>query len=238
MSGMLKNDSAKTVASVFFVIAIAVLFWMLLLSPKRDKANELKDQAATLTTELTAAETRANEALAAKKDFPVDYAKLVQLGKAVPAGAATPSLLVELEALGTASHTSFNSIALGGGEAGSEGSAEGESESLPPLGASPGPSGLLSMPYSLEFEGGFFDVANFIQRLDRLVTTKDDAVDARGRLVTVDSFELVPGGEEQSKGEGPELSAHLSVSTYVTPPGQGLTAGATAAGPSTTSYEP
>jgi hypothetical protein len=90
------------------------------------------------------------------------------------------------------------------------------------------------MPYSLEFEGGFFDVANFIHRLDGLVKTKDDAVVAHGRLVTVDGFELAPGGGE---GSSDQLAAHLSVSTYVTPPGQGLTAGATASGPATASYE-
>jgi Tfp pilus assembly protein PilO len=233
---MIKSESSKTVLSVFFVIAIAVAFWLILLAPKRDKANELKNQAATLTTELAAAEAKANEALAATKDFASDYAKLVQLGKAVPADASTPSLLIELETLGTATHTSFDSISLGGGE--SEGGAEeatgGEVESLPPLGATAGPSGLLAMPYSLEFEGGFFDVANFIHRLDGLVKTKDDAVVAHGRLVTVDGFELAPGGGE---GSSDQLAAHLSVSTYVTPPGQGLTAGATASGPATASYE-
>lgn len=236
---MMKNESAKTALAVVFVIVIAAAFWLILLAPKRDKANELKDQAATLSTELAAAQTQANEALAAKKDFTADYAQLVQLGKAVPADAATPSLLVELEALGRLSRTTFHSIALGtgeggGGEATSE---EAEAQSLPPLGATTGPSGLLAMPYSLEFEGGFFEVADFIQRLDALVTTKDGAVDARGRLVTVDSFELAPA-EKSGEGGGPSnLAAHLSVSTYVTPPGQGLTAGATSAGPATASYE-
>lgn len=236
---MIKSESTKTALSVFFVIAIAAALWLILLAPKRDRANELKDQAATLTTELAAAEAKASEALAAKKDFASDYAELVQLGKAVPADASTPSLLIELETLGTATHTSFDSIALGGGEGESgEEATGGEAESLPPLGATAGPSGLLAMPYSLEFEGGFFDVANFIHRLDGLVTTKDDAVRAHGRLVTVDSFELAPGGAEEGKGSSGKLAAHLSVSTYVTPPGQGLTAGATASGPATTSYEP
>ncbi len=236
---MIKGESTKTALSVFFVIAIAVAFWLILLAPKRDKANELKDQAATLTTELSAAEAKAGEALAAKKDFPTDYAKLVQLGKAVPADASTPSLLIELETLGTVTHTSFDSISLGGGESegGAEEAAAGETEALPPLGATAGPSGLLAMPYSLEFEGGFFDVANFIHRLDGLVKTKDDSVLAHGRLVTVDGFELAPAGSEGGEGASDKLSAHVSVSTYVTPPGQGLTAGATASGPATASYE-
>jgi Tfp pilus assembly protein PilO len=232
---MMKNESARTALAVVFVIAIAAAFWLILLAPKRDKANELKDQAATLSSELEAAQAQANEALTARKDFASDYAQLVQLGKAVPADAATPSLLVELQTLGALTRTSFDSISLGGGEGGGEAPGEGgEPDSLPPLGTTTGPAGLLAMPYSLEFEGGFFEIAEFIHGLDSLVTTKDGRVDARGRLITVDSFELAPADE----GEGSSnLLAHLSVSTYVTPPGQGLTAGATSAGPANASYE-
>ena len=234
---MMKNESTKTALAVVFVIAIAAAFWLILLAPKRDQANELKDQAATLSAELESAQAQANEALAARKDFAADYAQLVQIGKAVPVDAATASLLVELEVLGDLSHTSFNSISLGTGEGG-EGSGEGgEPQSLPPLGATTGPSGLLAMPYSLEFEGGFFEIARFIQGLDSLVKTKSGAVDARGRLVSVDSFELTPVDKGGEAGGSSLLSAHFSVSTYVTPPGQGLTAGATAAGPATASYE-
>jgi hypothetical protein len=69
------------------------------------------------------------------------------------------------------------------------------------------------------------------------VKTKNGAVDARGRLVTVDNFELVPAEKNGEGGGSSNLVAHLSVSTYVTPPGQGLTAGATSAGPATASYE-
>jgi Tfp pilus assembly protein PilO len=235
---MMKNESTKTALAVVFVIAIAAAFWLILLAPKRDKANELKDQAATLTTELESARAQANEAVEAKKDFAADYAQLVQLGKAVPADAATSSLLVELDALGIGTHTSFNSIALAGGEGGGgeEATSEGsEPDSLPPLGATAGPSGFLSMPYSLEFEGGFFEIADFIHGLDSLVKTKNGSVDARGRLITVDNFELAPA--EKGQGSSANLVAHLSVSTYVTPPGQGLTAGATSAGPATAGYE-
>jgi Tfp pilus assembly protein PilO len=235
---MMKNDSAKTALAVVFVIAIAAAFWLILLSPKRDQANELKDQAATLTTELESAQAQVNEALAAKKDFPADYAQLVQIGKAVPADAATSSLLVELETIGLVTRTDFIGISLGTGEGGSEATSEegAEPQSLPPLGATTGPSGLLAMPYTLEFVGGFFEIAHFIQGLDSLVKTKEGVVDARGRLVTVDSFELTPA-EKRGGGSSSVLIAHLSVSTYVTPPGQGLTAGATSAGPATASYE-
>jgi hypothetical protein len=42
MKGLVKGDSAKTALSVVFVIVIAAAFWVLLLSPKKDTADELK----------------------------------------------------------------------------------------------------------------------------------------------------------------------------------------------------
>lgn len=229
----MKKESTKTILAVLFVIVVAAAFWLILLSPKRDQVNELKEQFASLSTELEAAQGQVQKGTEAKKNFSVDYAKLLNLGKAVPAEAATSSLLVELEKLGVTSKTAFKSIVLAGESEGEE--ATGESNELPPLGAKPGPSGFLAMPYSLEFEGGFFELAKALEKLNSLVTTNGGGVDARGRLITVDSFELGPGGEGEEASE--DLSAHLSVNTYVTPPGQGLTSGASPAGPSNVSQE-
>jgi Tfp pilus assembly protein PilO len=228
-------QSTKTALAVAVVIALAGAFWLLLLAPKREQANELSEQITTLQAEVTSETQRAAEAAAAKRDFPEDYHQLVLLGKAVPADAATPSLLVQLNGVGERAETTFVSIQQGGGS-GEEGGGTGGSggtpseaaATLPPLGASAGPAGLASMPYTLSFEGGCFDIANFIGHLDGLVTTKDGRVDAKGRLVTIDGFNLTPNQES-----GGDLTGSFNVTAYVTPPGQGLTAGASAAGPGT-----
>lgn len=229
------SEQAKVALVVVAMIAIAGSFWILLLSPKRDKASQLSEQITGLTTEVVSAKQEATTALAAKKSFPTDYKQLVELGAAVPAEAATPSLLVQLNGLSGRAKTSFQSIALGSGT-GAATSAEGSTELLP-LGASAGPSGFAAMPYTLDFEGGFFDITKFIDSLDGLVTTGTDGkVDVHGRLVTIDGFSFTPVGSNGNGGEeggsSGELSANFAVSTYVTPPGQGLTAGATEAGPS------
>jgi hypothetical protein len=57
-----------------------------------------------------------------------------------------------------------------------------------------------------------------------------------GRLVTINGFSLTNGGSEDGEGKtgGPtELQASFNVTTYLTPPGQGITAGATPAAPAT-----
>lgn len=85
------------------------------------------------------------------------------------------------------------------------------------------------MPYDLTMTGSFFDVSNFIGGLDSLVMPRDSGqqVSANGRLFTVDGFSLSLGQD------GPaHLDAKFSVTTYLSPADQGLTAGASPGGPS------
>ena len=102
-----------------------------------------------------------------------------------------------------------------------------------PIGASVGPAGLPVMPYNLKFTGDFFQIANFLESLDELVHMPHGEVDVTGRLLTVDGFALAP--EESAGGASlsaiPTLTANLSVTTYLTPADQGITAGATLSGP-------
>jgi Tfp pilus assembly protein PilO len=229
------SESTKTAVAIVAVIAIAGVFWLLLLSPKREQASELGERVDSLGAEVTAEQQRATEALAAKHTFPQDYQRLIVMGKAVPAEAATPSLLVQLHGVGRKSKTYFMSISnkesAEGGVAPETSEATESAVSLVPLGASVGPAGLSAMPYQLEYAGKFFGIANFLHDLDKLVQTKDGVVDAHGRLITIDSFTVKPF---ENEGVDPTtLEALFNVTTYVTPPGQGLTAGATAAGPET-----
>ena len=93
-----------------------------------------------------------------------------------------------------------------------------------------GPAGLAVMPYTLDFSGNFFQIANFIKEIDSLVHTGPGKVAVDGRLVTLDGFALTAAAE---KGF-PQLNANFAVTTYLTPPGQGLTAGATPTAPTVT----
>ncbi|HET9154192.1 MAG TPA: type 4a pilus biogenesis protein PilO [Solirubrobacterales bacterium] len=245
----------KMVITVLAVVVLAGAFWMLLLSPKREEAAKLSENVETLEASLSQHEAEAANALAAKKEFPTNYSQLVVLGKAVPADSETASLLVQVQHISEKSHVRFEEITLEseGGEAApaateTEGSeaATGPGQlvsptevaaSTSPLGASVGPAGLSEMPYTLTFTGDFFHVANFIHGLDSLVKTTNSRVAVDGRLITVNSFSLSPAGEAEGSGESaanaadPKLSVSFSITTYLTPPEQGLTAGATPEGP-------
>lgn len=96
-----------------------------------------------------------------------------------------------------------------------------------PLGAAIGSAGLAVMPYTLTFDGDFFQIADFIKGLDSLVKTQNAKVSVDGRLITINGFSLAP---DPSSGF-PALEATFSVTTYLTPPEQGVTAGATPEAP-------
>jgi len=222
------SQPTKTALSVFALVIAAGAFWLLLIAPKREKADELSEQVAAARTSTAAAKQQAAQGLAAKRNFPRNYQQMVLLGKAVPADSGTASMLVQLNDIGRHNHTPFLGIELktGEGEEGEE--AESEVTSLSPLGSGVGPAGLRSMPYDLNFEGGFFDAADFIEGVNGLVQTKQGRVYADGRLVTFDRFEMAAS---KTTYRPKELSLKFFVTAYVTPPGQGLTAGATPAGP-------
>jgi Tfp pilus assembly protein PilO len=223
------SRQTKTALSMLGLVLVAGAFWLLLIAPKRDKANELSGQVSEASSSLATAKKRATVGLAAKKNFPHNYQQLVLLGNAVPADSGTASLLVQFNDIGIHHRTPFLGIELKAGEAeGEEGEAEADVTSLPPLGSSAGPAGLQSLPYDLSFEGGFFDTADFIEGVNSLVQTKNGRIYANGRLVTFDRFEMAA---TKSPLNPKELSVKFFATAYATPAGQGLTAGATPAGP-------
>jgi hypothetical protein len=214
------------------IVVLAAGFWILLLSPKRSEADKLTQRVESLESSLVIHTGEVEAAEAARKSFADNYAHLLVLGKAVPAEAETASLIVQIQRLADRSKVTFGSLTLGSSGGGGEveaaapiplpegASASEASASLLPLGATVGPAGLAVMPYSLTFEGNFFKIAGFIERLDDLVKTKNEKVAVDGRLFTVDSFSLEPG-----KGGFPSLLASFSITTFLTPPGRDLAEG-------------
>jgi Tfp pilus assembly protein PilO len=252
------GSATRPIVGMLVVAAAAIAFWTLLLSPKRDEAAKLAERVEAVTTTVESARGQLAQATVARRSFPTAYHQLVELGQAVPASDETPSLLIELETIAAASGVEFDDIQLEGeGEAVPEAvaapaptteatpgtsTATPAAETIPPteieasllpLGASIGSAGLAIMPYSLNLKGNFFQIAHFIGAIDSLVRS-GSAMKVDGRLMTINGFSLSAGtGTEEGGGSGtaPELQADFSVTTYLTPPGQGVTAGATPTAP-------
>lgn len=233
--------SKALIAAVALIVVVGVAFWMLAIGPKRDEVSKLDSQVSKLEASLVLHRGEAEQGREARRQFPSDYQKLVVLGKAVPGDDDTASLLVQINRIAERTGIEFQTIQLtaeGGGEeatasaaaAAGEGASPTEAAaSLTPLGAGVGPAGLAVMPYTLKFKGNFFTFAAFVAELDRLVKTTNEDVLVDGRLITVDAFSLAP-----NENQGfPALEATFSVTTYLTPPGQGVTVGATPTSPET-----
>ncbi len=96
-----------------------------------------------------------------------------------------------------------------------------------PIGATVGPAGLPTMPYQFKFLGGFFDMADFFADVDDNVLVSRKGPEVSGRLITIDGFSLTA---DPITGF-PDVEANFAVTTYIVPPEQGLSAGASPAGP-------
>jgi hypothetical protein len=104
-------------------------------------------------------------------------------------------------------------------------SATSAGSSLPP-GAAVGPAGFPTENFTLTFQGNFFHLSDFFKRLEAFVRLTNRRVFVAGRLMTLNAITLGPGA-----GGFPEMDASISATTYLVPAAQGLTAGATPAGP-------
>lgn len=236
------TSSNSLIVAMLAVVALAAAFWILILGPKRQEAADLGAKIEKLRSSLAQHEQEIAAALAARESFPTDYQQLVVLGKAVPGDDDTASLLVQLNRIANDAGVTFRNLELSASASGAAAPAPAPATAAPasaplspteaaastlPLGAAIGAAGLAVMPYTLTFDGEFFEIADFIRGLDELVKTTNQKVAVDGRLITIDSFSLA----SDPAGGFPALQASFSVTTYVTPPDQGVTAGATPASP-------
>ena len=242
---MKMSASNRVIVAMLALAVLAVAFWMLLLSPKKEEVSKLDKQVVQQEEQLSVHQTEVAQGRAAQEAFPAAYQQLVVLGKAAPADDDTASLLVQLTHIAAKSKIRFENFVLApaGGESEAPEPApapapeSGQAQAYPPptevaastmpLGAAIGPAGLAVMPYTLDFKGNFFHVADFIHGLDSLVKTKNEEVEVTGRLITISGFTLAA---DEGKGF-PALEASFTVTTFLVPPEQGLTGGASPTSP-------
>jgi Tfp pilus assembly protein PilO len=261
----MRGSDKAIVLGVLMAIVLGV-FYLKVLSPKRDQASSLKAEIEQLQGQIDQQKQAVAFAEDARRQFPTYYSRLVVMGKAAPATADTSSLLVQLNTIAHGTHVHFDGVKLSeeAGETTPASSSTSTSSSTSgtsttgtsttsttpsstaaaptttptpateasaatlPLGAAVGPAGLPTMPYELAFTGRYFDVADFINRIDDLVHTRGGIVSADGRLLTINGFNLKPG--EDAAGPNPKLDVKLTVASFVTG-SEGVTAGATPGGP-------
>lgn len=230
----------RKILLVIGVLVVPLAYWFLLLSPKRDEQSTVQNQLTQArSAEQTAAERLAN-LTQAKRSFASDYTTVITLGKSIPSTLDMSSLLTQLDAAAGGNRVIFTSVTSGAhssqpGAASAGTTTTGASQSSSkPTSSLPG---LDSVPISFEFDGTFFDLANFFHNVKRFVQVVNGQVVVTGRLITIDNveFKVPPVAGSAGSGGSPTVSATVSATVYLAPESQGVTAGATPSGPAGTS---
>jgi hypothetical protein len=231
----------RIVIMVVLAVGAVVAAWMFVVSPQRAKVSSLNTQVTAAQTQLNTAQSQVAAGQNAKKAFAGQYAQLAKLGEAVPPDDDVPSLIYEVQSAAQAAHVSFRGLQMSAGSStstpstssgstsGSTGSSSSTGETatgqLPP-GAALGPAGLPTEQFTFTLTGNFFHLSDFFNRLESFVVSSNNRLLISGRLMTINAISLAPGGNGF-----PQINANVSATTYIVPPTADPLAGATPAGP-------
>ena len=230
------TERDRIVVVVVACLAAVAAFWFMALAPKRKEANRMADQVAAAHQRLDQAHSNVNAYRAARSTYRRDYTAVARLGKAVPTDDDVPSLVYQLESAAKRSDVDFRAVKLAANAGGTTATpapstgtgapaTQASTATLPP-GATVGSAGFPTMPFTFTFEGNFFHLSAFFDRLQRFIVSTKKQLRVSGRLLTVDGIGL------QAAPEGfPRMTASVQATAYLLPADEGLTDGATAQTP-------
>lgn len=232
---MTLRDRVMILALAF--AAIAAGGWFLVLAPMRDETGNLGAQIDTQRQLLASAQSELAAGAQARREYARDYATVARLGAAVPSDDNVASLLVQVQHAANASKVDFVSLKAGQASgasappppppsAGAAPATQAATATLPP-GAAVGPAGFPTMPFAFQFTGNFFHLSDFVGRLERFLVVRNRQLAVSGRFMTIDGI-----GLNAAQQGFPQIDASVAATTYLLPASQGLTNGATPAGPS------
>jgi Tfp pilus assembly protein PilO len=210
---MTSNDR-KTIALVAVAgIAILAALWMLVISPKRDERAQVRENVATQQERLQTAQTQLASYEAARTQFPAKLKELRTLDKAVPSRGAISSLLRQLQRRANVRNSDLRLVALKAGGTSAPGP---DGTTAPPVtpGATVGPDGLATLPFTFEFTGDYFDLRDILRTVRRSVSVKKDTIKVGGRLLTIDGLSFVRTDLTSAK-----TKATLNATAYIAPDG-------------------
>ena len=217
--------SPKILIPAIAAVAAVAAFYFLVLTPKREDATRLDGEIAAKQAAFEQARDQAESYEKARDNYAKNYTTVTRLGKAVPADDDVRSLLVQLNDAAKRSKVDFHAINVGGtgSEAqpqGEAGSTEAGSTALAPApGTVPvGSGGFSAMPFSFGFEGSFFRLSDFFNRLEDFVTVTNEDIDVSGRLLLLGSISVEPKSQDDPK----HLTAQIGAASYLVPAAEGV----------------
>jgi Tfp pilus assembly protein PilO len=174
-------------------VVLIVAWYFLLFSPMQRKASDLDTQIQSAQSALDMANQEVVKLESYKKTAPQSRAEVVRLGKMLPESEGIPGLIIELSKTAEASGVSITSIARGTTSPGS-------------------PFGIQTL--SIQVSGRYFDVEDFLYRLEEYVAFRNASFRVTGRLLQVTQLTL-QAGTGTTAGSSPPLSVTIGLNAYL-----------------------
>jgi Type II secretion system (T2SS), protein M len=229
---MTLSRTNKILLAVLVAAAAAGAYWFMVLSPQRAKATQLQSDIAAKQASVAQVQQQIAGYEKARTEYKANYARFARVGKAVPGDDDIRSLLVQLDSASSKSKVGFDTVDVGGGSSGSASAPTpkgapttlAKAPGLVPIGS----SGVSALPFTLSFDGSFFNLTSFFNRLEHFVSVRNEKVKATGRLLRIETLSLTPG----AKG-WPQMKAAVGAASYVIDP-VGVSGSGSAATPAST----
>jgi Tfp pilus assembly protein PilO len=180
------TNPVVVVGIVVGLLVYALAGYFLLISPQRGKAADLKKETAATEDQIQQYRMLSTQA---KASPPIRVAELFRLTKAMPDDVDMAGVLLELSRVARETGIEFASITPQG----------------PAV-----QTGYTSVPITLEFDGNYYELSDFLFRLRSLVRVQSGRLDAQGRLFVVESISF-----NESPKTFPRIKASLTVRAFV-----------------------
>ncbi|MDQ3721702.1 MAG: hypothetical protein M3376_01235 [Actinomycetota bacterium] len=226
---------------MFGAVAILALIagcWLVLLAPKRTQIGTVQAQTAQAQARTAAANATVASATQARADAEEDSKLLVRLVRAVPEDDDVGPLVRQLDSIARANKIDFRAAKLvssaaaaptapappaATGEKGKAAAPAAAAVTQPPPGTVVGEAGLLTVPFSFTFDGGYTEMERFLAAIHGLAKSNGGKIRVRGRLITIDGFSLGAG-----RAGFPKVTALVSATAYLLPGASPVPAATTA----------
>jgi len=174
------------VAAGLLVLAIG---WFGLIAPENHKASSLNKQTADVQKQIAdnLAQLAASKSVAAAPKIRV--ADVYKLAKAMPSTTDMPDILIQLDQVAQDSGVQLQDISP-------------SAPTADPL------TGQQSLQVTLSVVGDFYTVTDLLYRLRNFVYVRHGALEASGRLFSIDNVNFAPS-------DGHQLNANITLHTYV-----------------------
>jgi Tfp pilus assembly protein PilO len=173
-------------------VVLIVAWYFLLFSPTQRKLSDLDQQVQSAHSALDVANQEVVKLESYKKTAPQSRAEVVRLGKMLPESEGIPGLIIELSKTADASGVSVTSIARGTTTAGS-------------------PFGIQTL--TLQVSGRYFDMEDFLYRLEEYVAFRNASFRVTGRLLQVTQLSM--SAAQGSTGTSPPLAVSIGLNAYL-----------------------